>query len=86
MKKLALVLLLAGCGTDNDVDVNGGTDNRLVIEYRAPMCETAPFYSAKDKLKCLRAITTYKIDGKLEAEGLTPEQTEFLSEVIGAEQ
>lgn len=83
MRILPITLLLWGCGSDNDIDVNGGTTNTVVVEYRAPLCEQPPFETVEDKLKCIRALTTYKVDGKLETDGLTDDQLDAITDEVG---
>jgi len=82
MRAFTSLLLLAACGSNNELDVNGGTKNEVIVEYRAPICEDPVFETAKDKLKCLRALTSLKIDGEIRVEDLqelTPEQAEVLN-------
>jgi hypothetical protein len=79
-----IFLFLAACGSANDVEVKGGTTNKVVVEYRAPLCEDPVFVTVKDKLKCVRALTTLQIDGELrveDLEGLSEEQVSVLGGV-----
>lgn len=82
--KYLLILILAACGSANDVEVKGGTTNKVIVEYRAPLCEDPVFVTAKDKLKCVRALTTLQIDGELRVEDLEGLNDEQLSVLGGA--
>ena len=64
--------ILMGCGSDNDVDVKGGTTNTAKLEYRIPICEDPIFDTAEAKLRCIEAVTT--IEGKATLEDLTVEE------------
>ena len=64
---LLIILLGAGffasCGTDHDVEVEGGTKNEaeVRVEYSAETCED-PRFTAEQKLRCIELITNPNVE------------------------
>ena len=80
MKYITSIILAASisaCGTDNDVNVNGGTRNELVVRYEVPICEDPIFNTAAAKQACIEAVTSQTID----VETLSQEQIDIITGV-----
>ena len=81
---ILVIFGLLACGSTNEVEVSGGSNNTIVIEYTAPICEDPVFETKEDKLNCIDALTTLQIDGELrveDVESLTPEQQELFKNI-----
>jgi hypothetical protein len=76
--RLILPIILIGCGTSNDVAVEGGTDNKVsatvTVEYVAKQCNDKRF-TVEQKLECIRMLTSKEI-------GLDPTSAEAILETI----
>jgi len=77
-RAIILAALLSACGTDHEV--NGGTDNRVVvtIEHRIPLCEDQIFDTKKSKQACIEAVTSQTIDAEILSENLTSDQIDAI--------
>ena len=74
---LITIVLLIGCGTDNEFDVKGGTENKVVVEHSIPICEDPVFVTKEDKLACIQAVTSITIEGQL-----SPDQLDTLGKEV----
>ena len=63
MKILLITMLIYGCGTDNEFDVEGETTHKVVVEHTIPICDDPVFITKEDKLACIQAVTSITIDG-----------------------
>ena len=80
--KLAAFLFMAiSCGTSNDVNVDGGTENQVnaEINYTAKICDDVRF-TARQKLKCIELLTNPEVTAQILSDELTTEQ---LDAIIG---
>lgn len=77
---LILIALTTACGTSNEVAVNGGTENRIVvtIEHRIPVCEDELFDTAEAKQACIEAVTSQTIDAEVLAADLSDDQIDAI--------
>lgn len=81
-KALILAALIsASCGTDNDVNVKGGTRNELVIRHEMPICEDPVFNTKASKLLCIEAVTSQTMDVEILAENLSADQIDAILQV-----
>jgi len=78
---IILAALLSACGTDHEV--NGGTDNKVIvtIEHRIPLCEDQIFDTKKSKLACIEAVTSQTVDVEVLSENLSADQ---IDAILGA--
>ena len=83
MVMLVTWLVITGCGTDNEVNVSGGTQNTAKVEvnYDAEICEDERF-TPKQKLKCIELLTNPEIEATVVSDSLTQEQ---IDELLGVE-
>ena len=78
-----LLFALAACGTDNDVNVDGGTSNEVKAEvnYNADICKDRRF-TPEQKLECIRLLTNPEVEATIVSDSLTQEQ---IDELLGVE-
>jgi len=80
---LAIPLLLS-CGTSNDLDVKGGTNNNVsatvTIEHKIAICEKEQFDTKESIIECVKAVTSTSVDisAILQSENLTEEQLDII--------
>ena len=76
--------LLTGCGTSNDVNVQGGTTSEatLRVEYAATICEDDRF-TAEQKLECIAMLTKPEVSATVLSDGLSQEQIDQILGVGG---
>ncbi|MCP3700791.1 MAG: hypothetical protein GY920_20180 [Aliivibrio sp.] len=79
LKLAAFLFMAVSCGTSNDVNVDGGTENQVTAEvnYTASICEDERF-TAKQKLKCIELITNPEVTAQILSDELTDEQLDAL--------
>lgn len=85
MRLILALAFLYGCGTDNEFDVKGGTENKVIVEYSIPICNDPVFVTKEDKLACIQAVTSITIDGEVSddlLEQLSPDQLDTLGEGV----
>ena len=85
MKILLITMLIYGCGTDNEFDVEGETTHKVVVEHTIPICDDPVFITKEDKLACIQAVTSITIDGEVSddlLDQLSPDQLDTLGEGV----